>query len=130
MDVSQGGKLNVDVSQVKTSNFLVQDLGQDIDLLLQLADLSELDILLLELLVVVLVEQDLSKHLVGEAARHDKGAVASRAAEIDKAALGQQDDVAAVLQQVAVNLGLDVLHRLSVRLEPCDINLNVEVANV
>jgi hypothetical protein len=56
--------------------------------------------------------------------------VASGAAEVDETALGQQDEVTAVLHQEAVDLGLDVLDRLGVGLEPRNINLDVEVANV
>jgi hypothetical protein len=130
LNVSQAAQLNVAVSQVEAGDLLVQDLGQDIDVLLELAGLGELDILLAKGLVAVLEEHDLSKHLVGEAARHDEGAVASGAAKVDKAALGQQDEVAAVLHQEAVNLGLDVLDRLGVGLEPRNVNLNVEVADV
>jgi hypothetical protein len=130
LDVGQGGKLNVDVSQVEAGDLLVQDLGQDVDLGLELAALAELDVLLGKRLVVALEEHDLSKNLVGEAARHDEGAVASGAAEVDETALGQQDDMAAALHQEAVNLGLDVLYRLGIGLEPSDVNLNVEVADV
>jgi hypothetical protein len=130
LDGGEGRKLNVAVSQVEAGDLLVQDLGQNIDLGLELAALGKLDILLGELLVVALVEHDLGKHLVGEAARHDKGAVASGAAEVDETALSQQDEVAAVLHEEAVDLGLDVLDGLSIGLEPSNVDLNVEVANV
>jgi hypothetical protein len=56
--------------------------------------------------------------------------VASGAAKVDQAALSQEDEVAAVLHQEAVNLGLDVLAGLGVGLEPRNVNLNVEVADV
>ena len=42
--------------------------------------------------------------LVGEGGRHDEAGVAHGAAKVDKTALGQQDDVLAVLQGEPVNL--------------------------
>lgn len=130
LDLGQGRKLSVNMSQVEASDLLVKNLGQHVDLLLEFAALGELDILLGELLVIVLVQHDLSEDLVAETARHDEGAVASGTAKVDKTALGQQDDVTAVLQEEAVNLGLDVLDRRGVGLKPGNIDLNVEVPNV
>lgn len=51
-------------------------------------------------------------------------------AKVNKAALGEEDDVVAVRHQEAVNLGLDALNGLGIGLEPGDINLDVEVTNV
>lgn len=116
--------------QVETGDLLVEDLGQDVDLGLELAALGELDVLLGEVGVAVLVQHDLGQDLVGEAAGHDEGAVAGGTAKVDQTTLGQEDDVAAVLHQEAVDLGLDVLDAGSVGLEPCNVDLNVEVANV
>lgn len=115
---------------METSNLLIEDLGEDVDLGLKLAALAELDVLLGESLVVALEEHDLSQHLVGEAAGHDERAVTSGTAKVDKTALSQQDNVAAALHEEAVDLGLDVLGGLGVGLEPSDIDLNVEVADV
>ena len=42
--------------------------------------------------------------LVGEGSGHDKAGVAHRAAKVDETALGQKDDVLAVLQGETVNL--------------------------
>ncbi len=56
--------------------------------------------------------------------------MAHGAAEVDKAALSQEDDVAAVGHQVAVNLGLDVDDILGVGLDVRDIDLEIEVACV
>jgi hypothetical protein len=56
--------------------------------------------------------------------------VASGAAKVDKAALGEEDDVTARGHLEAVDLGLDVLDALGVGLEPGNVNLNVEVADV
>jgi hypothetical protein len=130
LSVGQGLELDVDMVEMKTGNLLVEDLGEHIDLLLELAALGELDVLLAESLVVVLEQHDLSKHLVGEAARHDEGAVASGTSKVDETSLGEEDDMTARLHQVTVNLRLDVLVASSVGLDPRNINLNVEVANV
>lgn len=116
--------------QVEAGNLLIEDLGKDVDLLLELAALGELDVLLAKGLIVVLVKHDLSKDLVGKAAGHDEGAVASGTAEVDETALGEENDMTAALHEEAVNLRLDVLNAGSVGLEPGDVNLNVEVTNV
>lgn len=116
--------------EVETSDLLVEDLGQDIDANIELASLGKLNILLSESLVVGLVQHDLGKDLVGEGARHDERGMAGSTAKVDETSLGQQDDVAAVLHQEAVNLGLDVLHRGSVGLQPGNVNLDIEVTNV
>jgi hypothetical protein len=92
--------------------------------------LGKLDILFLELLIAVLEQHDLSKNLVTETAGHDKRTVASGAAQIDETAFSQQNDVATVLQQEAVDLGLDVLDGLSIGFKPSNVNLDVEMANV
>ena len=52
------------------------------------------------------------------------------AAEVDKTALGEQDDVLAVLQGEPVHLRLDVRLRPAVLLQPLDLDLAVEVTNV
>lgn len=115
---------------MEAGDLFVEDLGKDVNLLLKLARLGELDVLLGEGLVLVLVEHDLGKDLVGEATGHDEGAVAGGTAEVDETALSKEDDMAAALHEEAVNLGLDVLDRLGVLLEPSNVNLDVEVANV
>jgi hypothetical protein len=130
LDWGESRKLDIDVGQVETGDLLVEDLGQDVNLGLELAALGELDVLLAEGGIVVLVEHDLGQDLVGEAAGHDEGAVAGSTAEVDKTALSEQDDVAAILHQETVDLGLDVLNARGVGLEPCNVDLNIEVANV
>jgi len=130
LDVGESGELNVDVGKVETGNLLIENLGKDVDLLLQLAALRESNVLLAKLDIFVLVEHDLSKDLVGEAAGHDERAVASGTAEVDETTFGKEDDVTAVLHEETVNLGLDVLDRLSVGLEPGDVDFAVKVANV
>lgn len=54
--------------------------------------------------VTVGPELDLCQDLVGEGVAHDKAGVAHGTAQVDQAALGQQDDVAAVAQGVAIHL--------------------------
>ena len=51
-------------------------------------------------------------------------------AKVNKTAFGEEDDVAAVRHQEAIDLGLDVLDRLGVGFEPCNINLNVKMSDV
>ena len=128
--LGEGGDLSVDVGQVETGDLLVEDLGQDVDANVELASLLELNVLLAPSLVAGLVEHDLGQDLVGEGAGHDERGVTGGTAQVDQAALGEEDDVAARGHQEAVDLGLDVLDLLSVLLEPGNVNLNVEVADV
>lgn len=130
LDGGEGGELDVAVGQVQLGDLLVEDLGQNVDLLLERLGLGESDVLLAESLVLALVQHDLGQDLIGEGAGHDEGRVAGGAAQVDETTLSQQNDVAAVLHQVTVDLGLDVLDALGVGLEPGDVDLDVEVANV
>lgn len=116
--------------KVEEGDLLVEDLGQNVDTDIELAGLAELDVLVTELLVTGLVQHDLGKDLVGERARHDEGRVASSTAQVDETALGEEDDVAAVLHEETVDLGLDVLDGLGVGLEPGNIDFDIEVTNV
>jgi len=50
--------------------------------------------------------------------------------KVDETSLGEEDDVAAVLHEEAVDLWLDVLDALGVGLQPGNVDLNVEVTNV
>ena len=50
--------------------------------------------------------------------------------KVDETSLSKEDDVTAVSEGVAVNLRLDVDGLLSVGLQPSNVDLNVEVANV
>ena len=156
LDLGRGhlGELGVDVVEVEKGDLLVEDLGQDVDanvhaldvgLDLALLDLldeagvgiglaldgaGELDVLLGESLVAGLVQHDLGKDLVGERAGHDEGRVASGASQVDETALSEEDDVAAVLHEVAVDLGLDAGDRLGVLLEPRNVDFDIEVTDV
>ena len=130
LNLGELGELNVDVGQVKKSDLLVEDLGEDVDTDVELAGLAELDVLVAELLISSLVQHDLGKDLVGERAGHDEGRVASGASQVDETALSKEDDVTAVLHEVAVDLGLDVLDGLGVGLQPGNIDFDIEVTDV
>lgn len=116
--------------EVETGDLLVEDLGEDVDTNVELVGLGELDVLLTPSLVGGLVQHDLCKDLVGERARHDERRVASSTAKVDKTTLSKEDDVTAVGHEETVNLGLDVLDRAGVGLEPSNVNLDIEVTNV
>jgi hypothetical protein len=141
LDVGEGGELGVDVLEVEKSDLLVEDLGQDVDTnghdtvleltnTLTLASAGELDVLLAESLVTGLVQHDLGKDLVGEGAGHDEGRVTGGTAKVDETTLGEEDDVTAGRHEETVDLGLDVLDRGGVLLQPGNVDLNVEVTNV
>lgn len=130
MDGCKLGELGVDVLEVKGSDLLVEDLGDEVDANWLLAGSTEFDVFLAECSVLGLEEEDLSKDLVGERAGHDEGRVTGGTAKVNKATLGEEEDVAAVGHEEAVNLGLDGLDGLGVGLEPGNVNLNIEVTNV
>lgn len=111
-------------------DLLIQDLRQHVNANLLLARLAELDVSFPKRLVLGLEEHDLRKDLVGEGAGHDEGGVAGCAAEVDETAFGEEDDVAAVFHEVAVDLGLDVLDRFGVGFHPSDVDFDVEVTDV
>jgi hypothetical protein len=56
--------------------------------------------------------------------------VAGGASQVDETALSEEDDVATVVHEEAVDLGLDADDLLGVLLEPRNVDLNVEVTNV
>lgn len=116
--------------QVELSNLLVQDLRQHVNTDGALALVAELDVLGTESSISSLVESDLSQNLVGERARHDEGRVARSTTQVDETTLSQKDDMTTVRHEEAVNLRLDVLDRFGVGLEPGNVDLDVEVANV
>lgn len=116
--------------QVQQSDLLVEDLGKSVHANVEFAGSSELDVFLAESLVLSLEQHDLSQHLVGERAGHDEGRVTSGTTQVDEATLSEEDDVAPAGHLEAVDLGLDVLDGLGVLLEPGDVDLDVEVADV
>lgn len=75
-------------------------------------------------------ESDLGQDLVGERAGHDERRVASGTSQVDQSALSEEEDVASIGHGVSVDLGLDVGDGLGVLLQPCNVDFNVEVANV
>lgn len=68
--------------------------------------------------------------MIGEGAAHDEAGVTGGTAEVDETTLREQDDVLAVLELVTVDLGLDVGLGLGVLLEPCNVDFDIEVADV
>ena len=116
--------------EVKKSNLLIEDLREDIDADVELASLAELDVFVAKCLIFGLVQHDLSEDLVGERAGHDEGRVAGSTSQVDETSLGEEDDVATILHQEAVDLRLDVLDGLCVGLQPGNVNLDIEVTNV
>jgi hypothetical protein len=61
--------------------------------------------------------------------RTDGNVVRFNQPQVYKTSLSKEDDVTAGRHSVAVNLGLDIDSLRGVGLQPCNINLNVEVAN-
>lgn len=116
---------------MKTGNLFVQDLGERVHANFKFASgLLELRVLLGECLVLCVKEQDLGKGLVREGAGHDERGMARGTPQVDKTALSKENDAAAVLHVVAVDLGLDGNNLLGVGLEPSDVDLTVKVTNV
>lgn len=121
----------ISLVQVKTGDLLVQDLGESVHADLELASsLLELRVFLGESLILGIEEEDLSQSLIGERARHDERRVTSGASQVNKTTLGQEDDTAAVLHVVTVNLGLNRDDLLGVSFEPGNVNFAVEVTNI
>lgn len=56
--------------------------------------------------------------------------MASGTSQVNETALSEEDNVAAVLHEEAVDLGLDVLNAGRVLLQPGDVNLDIEVTDV
>jgi hypothetical protein len=56
--------------------------------------------------------------------------VASGTSQVDETTLSKKDDVTAVLHQITVNLGLDILNAFGILLQPGNIDLDVEVTDV
>lgn len=124
-------ELGTEVGEVETGNLLVENLGENVDTNVELAGgLGELGVLAGESGVLGLVQHDLGKDLVGERAGHDERGVTGGTSQVDETTLGKQDDVAAVLHEEAVDLGLDGNNAGSVGLEPSNVDLTVEVTNV
>jgi len=116
---------------MKTSDFLIKNLGEGVDTNLKLSSgLAELGILGGERSVLRLVEQDLGKGLIGERAAHDKGRVTGGTSQVDETALSQQNNTSAALHVEAIDLWLNRNGLDGVCLEPGNINFAIEVTNV
>ena len=114
----ENGERGTEGTKVEAGDLLVEGFGKDKDLAgLVLAG------------VLLLPELDLSEGLVGEGGGHDEGGVASGAAKVEEAALGEDDDSVPVLKDELVDLGLDV-HALGDAHEAVHVNLVVEVTDV
>ena len=112
----ESGQLDVQSSQVRPRHLLVQLLGEHVDAHLVVGGVAP--------------QLDLGQHLVGKGAGHDEAGVTHSTAEIDQTTLSQEDDVLAVGEGEPVHLGLDVSLKLSVLLQPLDLDLTVEVSDV
>ena len=131
LDGGEDLELGTEVSEMETGNLLIEDLGENVDTDVELASgLGELNVLGGEGLVLGLVQHDLGKHLVGERARHDERRVTGGTAKVDKTTLSKEDDVAAVLEEVALDLRLDGDDGSGVLLEPSDVDLAIEMSDV
>lgn len=56
--------------------------------------------------------------------------MARSTSKVDKTAFGEENNVAAAVHEVTVNLGLDVLDGLGVLLQPGDVDFDVEMSNI
>lgn len=52
------------------------------------------------------------------------------ASEIDKAALGKEYDMTAIVHEEAVDLGLDVLDRFGICFQPGNVDLDVKMSDI
>lgn len=115
LNFREGRELHSDLRKMGAGNLLVELLRQDVH--------AEGELLRSR------PERDLGEDLVRERAGHDEGRVARRAAEVDKTAGSEEDNVATVRHGEAVNLRLDVHTLLCVLGQPSNINLDIEMAN-
>src|SRR5262245_12820404 len=88
-------ELDADLGEMQPRHFLVEVLGQRVDLLLVLAGIGP--------------QLDLRQHLVGERGGHHKARMAHGIAEVHQPPLGKQDDALAVRKLDLVDLRLDVV---------------------
>src|SRR5581483_3222093 len=110
----QLGELGAKLVQVQAGYFLVQFLGQVVDLLFHV--------------LAFLPQLELGQDLVRERVRHDEAGVTRGAAQVDQPALGEHDDALAIRPDDVVHLRLD-LFPLEI-IQAGDLDLAVEVADV
>ena len=95
--LGQDGELGVELVEVEAGHHFVEVLGEVVHLAA-----------LVLTRVALGPESDLGESLAGEGVGHHEGRVASGAAKVEQAALGEDDDSVAVGEDVAVALGLDL----------------------
>ena len=78
----QCGQLDTDTAQMQPRHFLIQMLGQDIDVIV--------------VIIAFGPKFDLGQHLVGKGRRHHKGRMAGCISKVQKAAFGQQNQTVAI----------------------------------
>ena len=115
LGLGESGQLDVELGKMGTGNFLVELLGENVHAKRELLRGGP--------------ERNLGQDLVGEGAGHDERGVAGGASKVDKTTLSKEDDVAAVGHGEAVDLGLNIRDRLSIGLQPGDVDFNVKVTN-
>jgi len=113
---SELGQLDSELGNVQAGDFFVELLGQEVNAEGVLVGLSP--------------EGDLGQGLVGERAGHDERRVSTSASQVNQATGGEQDDGAAVSQEVAVDLRLNVDNLGGVGVEPSDLDFAIKVTNV
>lgn len=115
---------------MQSGNLFIQDLRENVDTNGATTLGAELGVFGSEFSIACLVQGNLGQDLVREGARHDERGVTRGTAQVDQTPIGQQNNVAAIRHQVAIHLWLDVLDGLGIGLEPGNVNLDVEVADV
>jgi hypothetical protein len=111
-------KLNVQVLEVKTGNFLVQLLRQEVNTK--------------RVFFRVLPESKLGKNLISEREGHNKRRMSRGATKVYQATFCQKDNVfAGFFNLVAINLRLNLSpHSVILILQPSNINFNIKMTNV
>merc|ERR1712232_767976 len=106
--------------EVQSSHLLIKLLGQQIDV-----------VLVALALLPILQQVELTKHLVGEGARHHERRVPSGTTEVKEAARGEDNNPVAIWEDKTIHLRFDVLDLDAWEpLEFCHLYLVVEMANV
>jgi len=116
LDRGELGQLDTNLGQVRRSDLLIELLGEHVDAQGVGPNIGP--------------ESNLGQDLVRKRVGHDERRMAGGASQVDQATLGQEDDVVTRGDLEAVDLGLDVDMLDRVLLQPSDIELNVEMANV
>merc|ERR1719343_1588915 len=118
--LTQLRKVGAQSWEVKTCNFLIKLLGQQIHF-----------VLVAFAFLPIFQEIQLAKDLVGERARHDKGWMPCGTAEVAQAARCEHDNAMAIREDESVHLRFDVLNLDAWKTFKCGhFNLIVEVTNV